>query len=162
MRWKHTPRCSHVGTSRPGLSSQQGEVRQGVGPVQPALLPLLLHLLPAVHVDPGGGADGDGDPGRGGSLPPSPLEAVSLATNQLDRAGHPDSPLLSPPASEQGCWSTLRTQVWIAPRGRDDEGRRLQWWNLERRKFFCLSIYSGSYIAWQITIQKSDRAMKVS
>ena len=135
---EHTPRCSHVGTSRPGLSSQQGEVRQGVGPVQPGLPLLLLHL-PAVHVDPRGGADGDGDPGRGGSLPPSPLEAVSLATNQLDRAGHPDSPLLSPPpASGPCCWSTLRTQVWIASCGRDYKGRRLQRWNLERRKFYFI------------------------
>ena len=137
-RWNHKPGCSHVGTSRPGHSSQQGEVRQGVDPVQPALLLLLLlRHFSAVHVDSRRGANGDGDPWRRGRLPPSPLQAVGLPTNQLDRAGHPHSPFLPPPASGP-CWSTLRTQVWIASGGRDYKGRRLQRWNLERRKFYFI------------------------
>ena len=68
-------------TSRPGLSSQQGEVRQGVGPVQPPLVLLLLHLLHAVHVDPRGRADGDGDPRRGRRLSSPSLQAALVDTH---------------------------------------------------------------------------------
>ena len=137
-RWNHKPGCSHVGTSRPGLSSQQGEIRQGVGPVQSTLLLLLLHLhLPAVHVDPGGGANSDGDPWRRRGLPAPPLQSLRLPADHLDCAGHSHTTFISPPSSAATRpRSTLWTQVGIAPGGTDHQGWGLQGGNLGQRHCF--------------------------